>query len=444
MTVFFYLYGLASHFGPGKQATLLAEQLRQRGHAVTVFVERPVGDDNQYLAAFRAAGAVVERPGPAAVWLEHYSWTQNLLLVLLLPLRLLLTLLDVLAHRRSFRRAWIAVRGRLNRALPALQVTSPLAWRVRDAMTRHHRQSPAHIIHSFSGKGAVFDWATRHTVAVIYNEGIVPSRQWQRDWWDDVRNYLDDVPLMLSVCAAAEPGIREVLGYRGPVRVIPCMLADTVAPTTDAKPAQYDGRIVFGAAGRLDAEKGHAFLLQAIPLVVEACPAGQIELWLAGDGPDRGRLEALVHELGISSYVRFLGHCGARDMEEFWRGIDVFVLPSLWEGLPNVILEAMMHAKPVIASDVGGVGEAVVAGTTGLLVPPRCPRALADAMIRLGQSEPVRGEMGQAGRQRFEANYLPEPVTAQYLSAYREAASLFTAVASKVDSGRQTVVESRS
>lgn len=137
-------------------------------------------------------------------------------------------------------------------------------------------------------------------------------------------------------------------------------------------------KIVFTAA-RLHAQKGHRFLLQAATLVPDAV------FVLAGDGPDRDQLEMQARHLGLGDRVLFLGY--RQDIADLLAACDLFVLPSLYEGLPLSILEAMAAGRPVISSAIGGTDEAVTHGETGLLVPPGNSTELARA-INLVLSNP--------------------------------------------------------
>jgi glycosyltransferase involved in cell wall biosynthesis len=125
---------------------------------------------------------------------------------------------------------------------------------------------------------------------------------------------------------------------------------------------------------RLDAQKGIAHLLDAAAAVPHASFA------IAGDGPDRAALEARAATLGIGDRVRFLGH--RRDVPALLASADLFVLPSLYEGLPLAVLEAMTAGVPVVATAIGGTDEVVRDGETGTLVPPADPAALAAAINR--------------------------------------------------------------
>lgn len=125
---------------------------------------------------------------------------------------------------------------------------------------------------------------------------------------------------------------------------------------------------------RLDAQKGISHLLDAAAAVPD------VSFAIAGDGPDRGALEARAAALGLGDRVRFLGH--RRDVPALLAAADLFVLPSLYEGLPLAVLEAMAAGVPVIASAIGGTDEVVRDGETGTLVPPADANALAAAITR--------------------------------------------------------------
>ena len=154
-----------------------------------------------------------------------------------------------------------------------------------------------------------------------------------------------------------------------------------------------DGRLVFGTVATLRPIKGLHILLEAAGIVLGKHP--QAHFVIVGDGPCRGELEALAESLGIREHVTF---CGSRsDVSEILAVFDVFVLSSLSEGFPNTVCEALVRGVPVVATDVGGVGEAVLDGQTGLLVPLNDAPALAESMLSL-VSDSARRAMGEQGR----------------------------------------------
>jgi len=154
-----------------------------------------------------------------------------------------------------------------------------------------------------------------------------------------------------------------------------------------------EGAPLVGCVGKFTAIKGHGDFVRAAALVHETRP--ETRFVLVGDGPLRKELESLASELGVAEAVRFAGV--RSDVAGFLKTLDVFVLPSLTEGLPNVVLEAMAAARPVVATAVGGVPEVVEDGTSGLLTPPGDAGALAAAVARLLDDPGAARAMGDAG-----------------------------------------------
>jgi sugar transferase (PEP-CTERM/EpsH1 system associated) len=176
---------------------------------------------------------------------------------------------------------------------------------------------------------------------------------------------------------------------------------------------------VAGTIGRLDPVKDQAGLIRAF---AQTTNAGKSALVIAGDGPSRGHLEAVIKELGVGDRVRLLGE--RDDVPAILHALDVFVLPSLGEGISNAILEAMATGLPVIATRVGGNGELVRDGITGRLIEPRRPEVLAEALTGyLG--DPVRARShGAAGRERAVGEFGLERMLAGYAALYRQYAAL--------------------
>jgi glycosyltransferase involved in cell wall biosynthesis len=161
---------------------------------------------------------------------------------------------------------------------------------------------------------------------------------------------------------------------------------------------------------RLDAQKGHRYLLEAATQIPEAI------FVLAGDGPERPALERQAAALGLDDRVRFLGR--RSDIPALLAVCDLFVLPSLYEGLPLSILEAMAARRPVVATEIAGTCEAVTGGVTGLLVPPADPAALAQAIRRL-LAEPARGAaLADAAHARMQAEFSAAAMVQRVTNVY--------------------------
>jgi glycosyltransferase involved in cell wall biosynthesis len=169
---------------------------------------------------------------------------------------------------------------------------------------------------------------------------------------------------------------------------------------------------VLGAVSRLEPAKGIPFLIRALAQVDNAT------LVIVGDGAERAALEALANDLGVARRIHWAGH--RRDGDRLLPAFDLFVQPSLHEGLPNTVLEAMAAGLPVVATGVGGTPEVVVDGITGLLVPPRDPDALAQAITRLLHDPDLRLQMGQAGRERVASHFTVARMVEQTEQLYEQ------------------------
>lgn len=155
--------------------------------------------------------------------------------------------------------------------------------------------------------------------------------------------------------------------------------------------------------GRLVVQKGHAVLLEAL---AELARRGlRIDQTIVGDGPQRASLERQAARLGLTDQIRFEGTVGQDRIRDYYANADVFCLPSLWEGLPVVLMEAMAMEIPVVSTTVSGIPELVEEGVSGLLAPPARPDLIADALAQLAGSPDERRRMGEAGRQKVVAEF---------------------------------------
>ncbi|HEB71325.1 MAG TPA: glycosyltransferase family 1 protein [Nitrospirae bacterium] len=155
------------------------------------------------------------------------------------------------------------------------------------------------------------------------------------------------------------------------------------------------------AAGRLSPEKGHKYLVDAVHKMRES--SFEVSIVVCGEGVCESDLKRRARKLGVYDKFRFVGF--RRDINDIFNAMDLLVLPSLTEGLPNVVLEAFACKKPVVATDVGGVPEVVEDGVNGFLVPPERPDLMAEAMAKiLGSADEAR-RMGEAGYDTVKSNF---------------------------------------
>jgi glycosyltransferase involved in cell wall biosynthesis len=177
-----------------------------------------------------------------------------------------------------------------------------------------------------------------------------------------------------------------------------------------------DSELIITTVARLHPQKGHSYLIQALPRILDTVPHSQF--LFVGGGELRSQLEALVRDAGLEDVVRFLGV--RQDVPDLLAISDLFVLPSLWEGLPNSVLEAMAAGVPVVATNVDGSPEVVADGETGILVPPADPAALAEAICSLLQDRALRASMAEAARSRVAECFSQEANVAAYEGLYRD------------------------
>jgi len=174
--------------------------------------------------------------------------------------------------------------------------------------------------------------------------------------------------------------------------------SETFRPRTDTR---ADDALVVGYVGRLSPEKNPAlFVRVAARLRAQGARARFVVI---GDGPLRGELEALADALAIRDAITFAGVCD--DMPARYRGLDLLLLTSWHEGTPLAVLEAMASGVPVAATDVGGVAELIVAGSTGCLAPPGDEVRLAELAYALLQDRATLGQLGRAARERVRTHF---------------------------------------
>lgn len=176
-----------------------------------------------------------------------------------------------------------------------------------------------------------------------------------------------------------------------------------------------DNLFLIGVVGRMVWEKGFEYLLRGVKDLINN--DRNIKILVVGDGPLKEKLQELVATLGITDYVIFTGF--RSDVREIMCAIDVLLIPSLAEGFPMVTLEAMAMAKPIIATRIDGITEQISDGKEGLLVPPKDPSALAEAIIKLMGNRELAISLGLAAREKVELEFSVEKMIAETEKVYQ-------------------------
>jgi sugar transferase (PEP-CTERM/EpsH1 system associated) len=201
-----------------------------------------------------------------------------------------------------------------------------------------------------------------------------------------------------------------------------CFSPQTVKPLA-LLPVQWQGvddRLIVGTVGRLTPVKDQRFLLQAVAHMRDCSPelSRRLRVIIVGDGPLREELESLAGELDLGAVTWFTGD--RDDVAALLNTLDVFVLPSMAEGISNTLLEAMACGLPVVVTAVGGNLELVEEGFNGSLVPVGEPRAMARALARLLGNDTERARLGDNARQRACQSFDWNNTVADYLDVYDE------------------------
>jgi len=262
---------------------------------------------------------------------------------------------------------------------------------------KRNRPDVMHVMTPDPGAVMLIRAAHEAGIPVVYQEVGIPFHP---PGFEEVyERFVTVLPLCAGVAALSPILAQELL------RVVPQVGSAQVVPLISQdhngiRPRIPSERVAFGFAGRLEYLKGPLQLLDAFYIAHQSQP--EIEVRFAGDGSQRKEILDLSRRMGLKDKCSLIGvYRTLQERSQFMQEIDVFVLPSLTEGTPNAIIEAMSHAKPIIATNVGGVPD-VVTDDVGILVPPNNPKALANAMGRLAADMNLRHTMGRAARSRYE------------------------------------------
>ncbi|MHB1937657.1 MAG: glycosyltransferase [Acidobacteriaceae bacterium] len=263
----------------------------------------------------------------------------------------------------------------------------------------------ANVVGHFAAKHANVAW-------VPFVRDFTPET-WQVTLYERLeRSLLVRSPwvVCISPAQARELG-RLRRGRRAPLVIQNAVLAPRETgllqePAPSREKLGFSGRtFVFGAAGRFNREKGHRVLLDAFALLHKMLPGQPMELLLLGEGREETSLRAQARRLGIGAQVFFAGF--QRRAAAWMKVMDCLVQPSLTDGTPNSVLEAMVLGIPVIATDTGGIPDVIESGETGLLVEPNSTVALAEAMKKMVRSPALRNELASEARYRVAQDFSP-------------------------------------
>lgn len=307
------------------------------------------------------------------------------------------------------------------RGLPARMVRCEgrADWRVVRDIRWHIRTEAIDIVHAHGYKADVYGylaarWEKKPIVATCHNwRDSSQALRWYNRLDRLVLKRFDAVGAVSEAVAATLRGA-GMPGSR--IKVIPNGV--DVHAFHDCRPSlpqlRASGAPVIGVVARLDLQKGFEYLLQAVRGLCDRFSGLQVVI--VGEGPDRAAIEGMVQQLGLESHVTLAGQ--RADMPGVYASMDIFVLPSLNEGLPMTVLEAMAASRVVVVTRVGAIPTVIADGETGLLVDPRDTSALTQAIARLLSDSDLREHLARQARAWVEQHYTADFMALKYKEIY--------------------------
>jgi glycosyltransferase involved in cell wall biosynthesis len=394
-----------SHFaGPvsGSDETLVAyaTHLHQGGHSLAVVLLYPPAPADQYYARLRRAGVEVITIGSsrgALIVLGGVKAIARLFSAFTRP---------PVKPRRLSRVVWQSIARRL-------------ALIHQKRCRRFFRRCSADLIHVLTpdpGAELMIRAGAAAGIPVLYQELGTPH--YLPELEPHYARFVKVLPLCAEV-AALSPLLaqqwREKFISTNAISVLPLLVED--GHSARATHARSAGGVTLGFAARLEDGKGPLILIEAFARVRRVL--GHASLKIAGTGPQEAAVRARAAALGVGDACEFSGaYTSPEEKSAFMQRLDMFILPTLAEGTPNSIIEAMAHGLPVVASAVGGIPD-LVTPETGILVPPGDVAALADAITSLASDPESRARIGRAARARYEELFSPQIVIPTLLDTYR-------------------------
>ncbi|MGO4524742.1 glycosyltransferase [Microvirga sp. 2MCAF35] len=281
----------------------------------------------------------------------------------------------------------------------------------------------AHLTHA-TIVGAVLSWAVgARFIVTLHSQG--PEAD---GWRSHMKNALERLVLsygsdLIVACGPRVAKMQYERTGRTPVSIIENRIERSPMWSPDAR-SQVRSSLGYGprdiimiSVGRLTVAKGFDILIRAFSQVNRSCPSAK--LLIVGGGDDHDRLVQIIDELGAHHYVQLTG--ARSDVGKLMAAADAFVLPSLWEGLPMVLLEAMAAGLPVIATDVGDVSTVIKDGA-GILVPPADEEKLAHALTEVASKAELRAALSERGNHLAKKYTDLEGFSQELHSAYAQGA----------------------
>jgi glycosyltransferase involved in cell wall biosynthesis len=385
--------------GADEIAVMYAAELKRAGHTPAILLVRPPASDDPLAARLREAGVPLTS-------LASPAFSASLATGRKLAIRAM----------RMLKPASQLIRTK------SRNIVFDLMQRYHDACCAYLARERPDVVHVLTpDQGAMMLIQSAHTVGVpvVYQEVGLPFHP---PGFEEVyERFTSVLPLCAKVAVLSPRLARETnraLPQVAYPSVLPLISHEVRNGTPVSKPEQRP--VTFGFAARLEYLKGPLQFVEAFRRVHAAQP--NVAVRIAGEGSQRQEIVAALRRHGLENKCRLLGvYHSVTERNDFMASIDVFVLPSLTEGTPNAIIEAMAHQKPIVATNVGGIPD-LVSDDAGILVPPNDVEALTAAFARLAGDPQLLETMGTAAGKRYEQFFTPHAVVPLLVDFYERVA----------------------
>lgn len=416
-------YDMQDFGGLEEYAVSLAIGLKQQGQEVSWLSAAWVNPENQYSRRLKNAGIPLVQPPawiskPASDWDTKERILRTVMLILS-PLTFFLGLGLSLFKRRPLKQAWTSssnwLKGKLMdnligpdyRKLLGLLLLNWWKWRWHPELL--------HIQGYTTSLLFVIDWARAKGIPVAYEEHQTPDPQF--NWWKGFENTINRADRVIAVSEKSAQGLREVCKVTRPIVVRHPLLSDPFPSGWQRDYNPKNGKpFIVTTVARLYVTKGIAYLLEAAAIVKKTHP--NVEFQVYGEGELRDELFAKAESLGLGGHRIFKGAFTNREeLSRIMAETDVFLLPSILEGQPLAIVEAMAYGCPIVSTNVGGIPELITDGVNGLLCPPQNPPCLAEKIERLIGDAALRERLGRAAREFYENSPFEARAAAKFFAS---------------------------
>ena len=433
MKILMISYDMQEFGGLEEYAVNLAIGLKQQGQDVRYLSMAWVDPKNQYARGLKDSSIPLIQP---LEWLSKAAsdWgTKERILRgvmwLFSPLTFFLGLGVSILKRRSLKLAWTSaynwLKGKLMQYFIGHDYRKIVARVLLNWWNLRWHPDVLHIQGYTTTMLFVIDWAHSRGIPVLYEEHQTPDPQF--NWWKGFSDTINKADRVVAVSEKSAQGLREVCGVTSPIVVRNPLLSDPFSSSWQKEYDKKDGRpFTITTVARLYVTKGLTYLLDTASLINKKYP--HVEFKVYGEGDLREELVAKAESLGLDGNRIFPGAYTDRDtLSRIMAGTDIFLLPSILEGQPLAIVEAMAYGCPIVSTNVGGIPELLTDNVNGLLCPPEKPQCLAEKIEVLINNPTLRKSLGCEARSSYENS----PFGAQ------SAAKFFISVYSEVLNGRQ-------